>query len=57
MWQKMSFYSPLPNINVVTGKTFLLLKDFIKHSNIDFGGGKSVAKILYEVHMFACDGK
>ena len=57
MWQKMSFYSPLLNINVLTSKTFLLHKDFIKHSNSDVGGGKSVPKILYEVHMFACDGK
>ena len=57
MWQKMPFYPPLPNINVVSGKTVFLAKDFIKNSNIDVGGGKSVAKSLYKVDMCACDGK
>ena len=57
MWQKMPFYSPPPNINVVSGKTVFLPKDFIKNSNIDVGGGKSVPKILYKVDMCAGDGK
>ena len=57
MWQKMLFYSPPRNINVVSGKTLFLHKDFIKHSNIDVGGGKSVPKILYKVDMCECDGK
>ena len=57
MWQKMSFYSPPPNINVASGKTLFLPKDFIKNINIDVGGGKSVPKILYKVDMCACDGK
>ena len=57
MWQKMPFYSPPPNINVVSVKTVFLPKDFIKNSNIDVGGGKSVMKILYKVDMCACDGK
>ena len=57
MWQKMPFYPPPPNINVVSGKTVFLAKDFIKNSNIDVGGGKSVAKSLYKVDMCACDGK
>ena len=57
MWQKMSFCSPPLNINVISGKTLFLHKDFIKNSNIDVGGGKSVPKILYEVDMCACDGK
>ena len=57
IWQNMSFYSPSPNINVVGGKTLFLRKDFIKNSNIDIGGGKSVPKILYKVDVCACDGK
>ena len=31
----MSLYSSPPNVNVVTGKTLFLHKDFIKNSNID----------------------
>ena len=57
MWQKMPFYSPPPNINVVSGKTVFLPKDFINNSNIDVGGGKRVPKILYKVDMCARDGK
>ena len=57
MWQKMSFYSPPPNVNVVSGKTLFLHKDFIKNNNIDVGGGKSVPKILYKVDMCECVGK
>ena len=38
---------PSPNINVASGKTVFLHKDFIKNGNIDVGGGKSVPKILY----------
>ena len=41
----------------VSGKTLFLHKDFIKNSNIDVGGGKSVPKILYKIDMCACDGK
>ena len=48
---------PSPNINVVSGKTVFLPKDFIKNSNIDVGGGKRVPKILYKVDMCARDGK
>ena len=57
MWQKMPLYSPPSNINVVSGKTVFLPKDFIRNSNIDVGGGKSVPKILYKVDMCACDEK
>ena len=41
---------------LLAAKLFLH-KDFIKNSNIDVGGGKSVPKILYKVDMCACDGK
>ena len=57
MWQKMPFYSPPPISMLLASKPFFLPKDFIKNSNIDVGGGKSVMKILYKVDMCACDGK